>query len=239
MSRPTNVVGRRVGAFFIDLALILAVNFLVFFAMADKDEEIGRKVVSGEIDPDATTYGNITIGDTEYAIVGGKFLVYLLILLAIGFLYHAVLQGITGWTLGKLATGVRTVDERGNVAGVGRNAVRWLCLVFIDSAPWFIPYIVGFVCILATDKKRRVGDMLAKTAVVGKQHVGEDPYPEQAAFSGGGYYAPQPSGFAQPQPQPQPQPEAAGDGAGWHPDPHGQARLRYWDGSRWTEHTSN
>ena len=23
----------------------------------------------------------------------------------------------------------------------------------------------------------------------------------------------------------------------WHPDPHGQHRLRYWDGSTWTDHT--
>ncbi|HWH44387.1 MAG TPA: DUF4282 domain-containing protein [Thermoleophilaceae bacterium] len=26
---------------------------------------------------------------------------------------------------------------------------------------------------------------------------------------------------------------------GWHPDPQGKARLRYWDGSAWTEHTSD
>jgi hypothetical protein len=27
--------------------------------------------------------------------------------------------------------------------------------------------------------------------------------------------------------------------AGWHPDPQGQAALRYWDGQQWTEHTSD
>ncbi|MGH9081153.1 MAG: DUF2510 domain-containing protein [Acidimicrobiales bacterium] len=26
---------------------------------------------------------------------------------------------------------------------------------------------------------------------------------------------------------------------GWHPDPSGQYRLRWWDGARWTEHTGN
>ena len=26
--------------------------------------------------------------------------------------------------------------------------------------------------------------------------------------------------------------------AGWHPDPHGHAALRYWDGQQWTEHVS-
>ena len=30
-----------------------------------------------------------------------------------------------------------------------------------------------------------------------------------------------------------------GQAAGWYPDPQGQARLRYWDGSAWTEHTSD
>ncbi len=26
--------------------------------------------------------------------------------------------------------------------------------------------------------------------------------------------------------------------AGWYPDPTGDARVRYWDGTRWTEHTA-
>jgi hypothetical protein len=26
--------------------------------------------------------------------------------------------------------------------------------------------------------------------------------------------------------------------AGWHPDPSGKNELRYWDGSRWTDHVS-
>ena len=26
--------------------------------------------------------------------------------------------------------------------------------------------------------------------------------------------------------------------AGWYQDPQGQARLRYWDGRAWTEHTA-
>lgn len=41
---------------------------------------------------------------------------------------------------------------------------------------------------------------------------------------------------AQPVAQPAEQP-AAGVAAGWYPDPHGQAPLRYWDGTTWTEHT--
>jgi uncharacterized protein DUF2510 len=33
-------------------------------------------------------------------------------------------------------------------------------------------------------------------------------------------------------------PAGANPAAGWHPDPIGKARLRYWDGERWTEETA-
>jgi Protein of unknown function (DUF2510) len=48
---------------------------------------------------------------------------------------------------------------------------------------------------------------------------------------GGG--APAPSG------QPQAPAGAGGIAPGWYDDPHGQARLRYYDGQNWTEQTSN
>lgn len=33
-------------------------------------------------------------------------------------------------------------------------------------------------------------------------------------------------------------PPPAAPPAGWHPDPQGLPQQRYWDGSRWTEHTA-
>jgi hypothetical protein len=37
------------------------------------------------------------------------------------------------------------------------------------------------------------------------------------------------------------QPPAGGPGqpAGWYPDPQGRARVRYWDGQAWTDHTAD
>jgi hypothetical protein len=34
-------------------------------------------------------------------------------------------------------------------------------------------------------------------------------------------------------------PPPAGGAADWYPDPSGQKRLRYWDGSAWTDHTAD
>jgi uncharacterized RDD family membrane protein YckC len=233
MQKPTNVVGRRVAAFLIDGILLYAFSFGLFFAMADTQEERLGQLLRGELDADATTYGNIQIGDTEYSLVGGEFVLWLFLVFLVGFLYLAVLQGIKGWTPGKLALGIRTVDETGKTGpGVGKGAIRWL-LWIVDG---FFFYLVAFVTALTSDKNQRVGDMAAKTFVVGQQYVGQPPFaqgPPAAAYGGQFAAQQQPQ---QPQQAQQPQPQSAG--AGWHPDPHGQARLRWWDGSQWTDHTS-
>jgi hypothetical protein len=62
----------------------------------------------------------------------------------------------------------------------------------------------------------------------------------------GGYAAPPQQGYA-PQTAAQPAappaapapPQAPGQPADWYPDPRGQKRLRYWDGSQWTDHVAD
>ena len=60
--------------------------------------------------------------------------------------------------------------------------------------------------------------------------------PQQQSYSapaGGGAAAPAASaGAAEPD-------APAGAKADWYPDPRGEKRLRYWDGSQWTDHTAD
>jgi hypothetical protein len=66
-------------------------------------------------------------------------------------------------------------------------------------------------------------------------------------FGGGGAPGAAPPAAAPPAAQPAPaaaQPQAAAPAAGgqpadWYPDPRGEKRLRYWDGSQWTDHTAD
>ena len=226
MKKPTEVVGRRVAAFVIDALILTAINLAVFFLFADKRADIEGGLSPGE---QQAVFVNLTFGGDEYSIEGsGKALLYFALIALIGFGYFALLQGIKGWTLGKYALGIRLVDEHGRSGpGIGKSAIRWL-LWIVDG---FFFYLVGFVTALASKKNQRVGDMAAKTYVVGEGNVGRPPFAGDPGFAAGGYH-PQQAGFQQ-----QPQQQQNG-GPGWHPDPQGQARLRYWDGSRWTEHTS-
>lgn len=80
------------------------------------------------------------------------------------FLLLVVLQGLTGWTPGKLLTGIRTVREDGRPAGLVKAFVRWF-LWIVDAFPYVVP-LLGFIVALTTTGHRRVGDMVAKTFVV-------------------------------------------------------------------------
>jgi hypothetical protein len=78
--------------------------------------------------------------------------------------------------------------------------------------------------------------MAAGTFVIDKAFAGQ---PAAGQLGGGGpvpYGAPPPSGA--PVGASAPPPAAPQQKADWYPDPQGQARLRYWDGQRWTDHTS-
>jgi uncharacterized RDD family membrane protein YckC len=222
-------MGRRIGAFVIDLIPQYLFAYIVFAIMAEKKSETLNNLAPGE---NVHTYFNIN----DHAIVGGgKLTLFLLIWLVFSFIYNAVLEGTQGWTPGKAAVGIRVVNAQGQIPGIGAATVRWL-FWFVDA---FVSWLVGLITALATENNQRVGDLVAKTYVVDKQWVGT-PLPLGGyAPAPGGYY-PQAPGAYPAAPPPGLSPEAPQQAAkpDWYPDPSGQARLRYWDGQQWTDNTA-
>lgn len=238
--QPTKVVGRRVGAMLIDSVIWFAFYTAVYFALAQDVDDVQRGLGPGE---EVAIYLNLNLGDTEYSLVGGDFWIWALIVTIVGVLYWMILPGLKGWTLGKLITGIRVVKDDGTCpAGVGKNVVRQL-LWIADYFPYFIPYLAGFIVALTNDRNKRVGDIVAGTLVVRADAAGQPLAAQPAGYAGavpgGGQPAP---GGAPLGGRPA---AAAGPGAGgataadWYPDPKGEKRLRYWDGSAWTEHTAD
>lgn len=93
------------------------------------------------------------------------------------------------------------------------------------------------------------------TPVGAGQQYGEQPYggqpgagyqqqaaaPPAAAAPGAGQAAAAPPAAAAPAPAAASSADAPppGGAADWYPDPRGEKRLRYWDGSQWTHHTAD
>jgi uncharacterized RDD family membrane protein YckC len=83
------------------------------------------------------------------------------ILFSLMFLYFLILEKLTGKTLGKLIAKTKVVNSDGNKISWGQSFVRNI----IRPIDGFAIGIVAIIAIASSEKKQRLGDMLAKTYV--------------------------------------------------------------------------
>jgi hypothetical protein len=227
---PTSVMGRRVGAVFIDAAVVMgpAIGVLTSNLEFYEEDRFPQGVDSQEycdrylevVDDSQICFA---VGDRAY--VGDPGFAPVLLLWGSALLLYVVIQGLTGWTIGKLVTGIRVVDEQGGRPGIGRAFVRWL-LWLVDGLPYLIPGLVAFITGLTTVGHRRVGDMVAKTHVVHAAAAGRPVVPPSALPAPGSHLPPPPSASG-PQWD-----EARGTYIQWDPD---ASAWMQWDAAaeRW------
>jgi uncharacterized RDD family membrane protein YckC len=149
MGYPTNVVGRRVGAYIFDGVLSYVLAGIVL-SLIDRDWY-------------RTTGDEVSISPTAN--------VTLSVLLVLFWIVQVmILEGLYGWTLGKLIMQIRVVRPLGEPPGPLRALVRYVAWI-VDAFPYCLP-LLGFGLILGTKTHRRVGDMLADTYVIDVVYFG-------------------------------------------------------------------
>ena len=169
----TAVLGRRYGAFFIDAAICLIVFGVLFFATADTHTRAEMLRVPGchlsandssqvECNNRAVVTVNDTVYETEFGLFAGLSIVFTL-------LYFALVEGLTGGSLGKHMTGLRVVTPEGARPGFGRSLARWA--LFAIDGPLTL-FICGIITSAVSAGHRRLGDMAGSTYVVGRADAG-------------------------------------------------------------------
>lgn len=86
-----------------------------------------------------------------------------LVMFLIWVAYFVVMEATTGKTIGKYVAKTRVANEAGERISWGQSTGRNLMRI-IDG---FLFYLVGFIAIRNSKDKRRLGDMVSKTYVVG------------------------------------------------------------------------
>jgi uncharacterized RDD family membrane protein YckC len=226
MQPPPNVAGRRIAAFLIDSITWVVILVGSWFAFTTSKPGSCSDYLGN---------GGIDIGDscrgfaTEHP---GNRTAFVIIVFASLLLIWWILPALKGTSPGHAAVGVKIVQEDGSRPGLARGFARAFFLFLLDIG------LVGLIVMLTTERKQRVGDLVSGT--FGVPSDWEGPVPKAGAVPTG-QFAPTSGWGAPPTNAPHtPTPVPAGaTRADWYPDPHGQARLRYWDGNRWTDHTSN
>jgi uncharacterized RDD family membrane protein YckC len=142
VTRPnTRVTGRRVVQYLIDAFLVGLIPGLASIPFDRSDS-------------------------TFMHVLGG--IVFFAIFVLIGFLYWVVFtHGQHGQTLGMKLLGLRVISKGGGPANMGQLTIRWLGLI-LDAIPYTWPFtgLLGFIVILCSRDRQRIGDHLARTLVV-------------------------------------------------------------------------
>ncbi|GAB3197186.1 RDD family protein [Geodermatophilus arenarius] len=135
-----HVTGRRVLATLID-SVVVGAAFTLLAAGTDSIEQVGP----WEWVSDAPPWASVLYAVAALA-------------------YFVLMEGALGQTLGKMATGIRVVDERTGATppGYAAAAIRTVLRV-VDG---LLGYLVAFVVVLSNPRRQRLGDMAAHTLVV-------------------------------------------------------------------------
>lgn len=173
---PTAVFGRRCVAFAVDFIILLAV-FVAALASLSTFEDVEDPRIAEQICLHYDSLGGVDVcthsGSFVFVLEGGALIDIALWVVVASALNLVVVAAATGGSLGKLAAGIRVVDQSTFAkAAVHKHLVRWI-LWIVDAFPWFIPVpLTGLISCLVSKGRRRVADFAAKTLVVDKKHVG-------------------------------------------------------------------
>lgn len=84
--------------------------------------------------------------------------------------YFIVLEAKLGWTVGKLATGLRVVDDSGRSPGLRAAVIRTILRLF-EVNPFLFGGIPAGIAVNYSKARQRLGDMAAGTYVVSKKEL--------------------------------------------------------------------
>ena len=93
----------------------------------------------------------------------GGLLGFMMLSYVLWIIYYTYFEGTSGQTIGKKVLNIRVIKADGRELGFGGAFLRTLFRV-IDNLP--SAYILGFVLVLVTPEKQRLGDMVAGTVVI-------------------------------------------------------------------------
>jgi uncharacterized RDD family membrane protein YckC len=129
--------------------------------LGTEDQIVARRVVAILIDLILIGVVTSVLGSVLARV--GLAAVGSLLALVLTFGYYIYLEGTYGQTIGKMALGLVVVTEDGGDIDYKPAAIRTV-LRIVDVLP--VLYLLGFIVVLVTDRKQRIGDLVANTVVV-------------------------------------------------------------------------
>lgn len=168
---PTDVMGRRIGAYLIDAVIFGVIAALILVPALPTANRVPSGTTScQQLEVEGRTTGRFCSdnGVTVSYVPKSAFSHYIRLIWIVQILEwigaYVLLQGIVGASPGKLLLGLRVVKPNGELAGLGRCFVRTLILP-VDAFCCALP---GLISSFNSKGHRRLGDMAGDTLVIGR-----------------------------------------------------------------------
>jgi uncharacterized RDD family membrane protein YckC len=138
-STVQDVTGTRIAAALIDFVLLGVLFIIMAILFGDSNSRDNANGFS-------------------ISLTGAPFILYILIVLG----YYFVMESQTGKTVGKMIMGLRVVPVEGELTA--QKVLIRTVLRIVDALPFF--YVAGFIVMVTSARKQRIGDMAAGTMVI-------------------------------------------------------------------------
>ncbi len=181
--------GRRFGAYAIDIVFVIGISFILWSIMGEFLERFidWSKITDEEIEQSQQIFGNLS-----------DFLLTMSASVAIAAFLYNIIEGFTGYTLGKLMLGIQIGNQNGTKASANTLMVRFalknistlfglIGMVTLISAINTTGSALGIVifigCFFALgEKKLALHDLIAKTAIYRKSELEDGTAQEESPF---------------------------------------------------------
>ncbi|TKI58695.1 RDD family protein [Brevibacillus antibioticus] len=109
--------------------------------------------------------GLLSLGGSIDKGSSGLFFLFFILAAIILCSYYVLLEGLTGYTIGKFTFRIIAVNAEGRPPGLWKSFIRSLIRLFEANA-FLLGGLPAGISVLATDKRQRLGDLAANTYVV-------------------------------------------------------------------------
>ena len=134
--------------------------------MGSEGSVVGKRLLAFILDSIILSMISVALVVPAFFLGDAVVLLVMMGIFAITIVYVFLLEGLYGYTPGKHAMGLVVVKADGSQCTVGASVLRNLLLI-VDQLPF--AYLIGLGLIVFTDRKQRVGDLVADTVVVSRR----------------------------------------------------------------------
>jgi uncharacterized RDD family membrane protein YckC len=153
-----NITGHRALAALIDLILIGVLCYLTLLHTVF----VSKTIIVTKPDCIESQCSGVNIVTTT---TGGISIGFIAVSALVYIIYFILLEWLLMGSLGKLILGLRVVNRQGGKISFAQSVIRNFIRI-VDSLPFFIPYVLGYIFVITRKSHKRLGDMAANTFVL-------------------------------------------------------------------------